>query len=79
MVVEQIRAVFDNFKTYEAINYSILSIPTNASYNLVYLDPPYVSNEGIGVNYRSFYHFLEGICNYHEWEKSNNPSNERQP
>jgi adenine-specific DNA methylase len=63
------RAVFDNCKTNEAINYSILSIPTNGSYDLVYLDPPYVSKEGIGVNYRSFYHFLEGICNYHEWEK----------
>ncbi|MBN2341186.1 MAG: DNA adenine methylase [Deltaproteobacteria bacterium] len=29
---------------------------------LVYLDPPYVSKRGTGVDYLDYYHFLEGLC-----------------
>jgi len=29
--------------------------------DLVYIDTPYISAKGIGVNYFDFYHFLEGI------------------
>lgn len=40
-------------------------------YDLVYLDPPYISqNENNNRdNYWRRYHFLEGLSNYHEWNK----------
>jgi len=36
---------------------------------LAYIDTPYISSKGIGVDYFHFYHFLEGICDYFNWEK----------
>ncbi|MFH1546768.1 MAG: DNA adenine methylase [Patescibacteria group bacterium] len=35
--------------------------------DLVYIDTPYISTKGVGVNYFDFYHFLEGIVKYDEW------------
>lgn len=37
-------------------------------YDLVYLDPPYVSNRKSGDGYLKKYHFLEGLTDYHNWE-----------
>ena len=34
---------------------------------LVYLDPPYTSARGKGVDYHGFYHFLEGTLDYANW------------
>lgn len=63
------RAVFDNRKDHISINHSILDIPIpNEGFDLIYLDPPYISEKRIGVDYRDFYHFLEGICMYNKWE-----------
>jgi len=63
------KAVFDNSRGNKALNHSILDIPIpNEGFDLVYLDPPYISSKGVGVNYRDYYHFLEGICNYDRWE-----------
>ncbi|MFX1507604.1 MAG: DNA adenine methylase, partial [Promethearchaeota archaeon] len=63
------KAIFDNSRSNNALNYSILDIPTpDEGYDLVYLDPPYISPKGIGVDYRDYYHFLEGMCNYNRWE-----------
>jgi adenine-specific DNA-methyltransferase len=39
------------------------------SCDLVYLDPPYVSRSGVGVNYHQFYHFLEGMLDYENWHE----------
>jgi adenine-specific DNA methylase len=62
-------AVFNNYKVNQAINYSVLDIPIpNHSFDLVYLDPPYISENRIGVDYRDNYHFLEGISHYYDWE-----------
>jgi 16S rRNA G966 N2-methylase RsmD len=36
-------------------------------FDLIYLDPPYVSARGVGVDYLGFYHFLEGLCDYAGW------------
>ncbi|MFQ5494723.1 MAG: DNA adenine methylase, partial [Phycisphaerae bacterium] len=36
-------------------------------YDLVYVDPPYVNANGVGVDYRDFYHFLEGMLHYDRW------------
>lgn len=41
----------------------------NKPYDLVYIDPPYISEKGIGVDYHHFYHFLEGISDYDHWEE----------
>ena len=35
--------------------------------DLIYIDTPYISAKGIGVNYFDFYHFLEGIVFYDQW------------
>ncbi len=64
------RAIFDNQRVNAALNYPVLDIPLpNEGYDLIYFDPPYISSQGVGVDYRDFYHFLEGICNYEDWEK----------
>jgi adenine-specific DNA methylase len=36
-------------------------------FDLVYIDPPYINRSGVGVDYRDFYHFLEGMLHYGEW------------
>jgi adenine-specific DNA-methyltransferase len=36
-------------------------------YDLVYFDPPYLNAHGVGVDYRDFYHFLEGLVQYERW------------
>jgi adenine-specific DNA-methyltransferase len=65
-VVKANDAVFDNGKQNRALNYDALSIP--GEYDLVYIDPPYVSSKGLGVDYFGFYHFLEGITDYETWK-----------
>lgn len=37
-------------------------------FDLVYLDPPYINASGLGVDYRAFYHFLEGLLRYQDWD-----------
>jgi len=36
-------------------------------FDLVYIDTPYINRSGVGVDYRQFYHFLEGLVRYEEW------------
>lgn len=38
-------------------------------FDIVYLDPPYVNQRGQGVDYADFYHFLNGLVLYDEWER----------
>ena len=38
-------------------------------YDLVYLDTPYVSSRGTGVDYLDYYHFMEGLTSPHTWNK----------
>lgn len=60
-------AVFDNQKNNKAAHSDIfdLDIP---KIDLVYIDTPYISAKGVGINYFDFYHFLEGIVSYDQWE-----------
>lgn len=39
--------------------------------DLVYLDPPYLNSSGQGVDYCSFYHFLDGLCDYSRFSSFN--------
>ena len=65
-VNEANNAVFYNSKEHTVFNDDILNI--SGKYDLVYLDPPYISNKGVGVNYLDFYHFLEGLVDYYNWD-----------
>lgn len=59
------KAIFSNGTICESICYDALEVP--GEYDLVYIDTPYINSKGIGVDYRDFYHFLEGLVNYEEW------------
>ncbi|MCG2759908.1 MAG: DNA adenine methylase, partial [Candidatus Delongbacteria bacterium] len=60
-------AVYDNKKNNKAFQNDIFEWNFNKP-DLVYIDTPYISKKGVGVNYFDFYHFLEGIVRYDEWE-----------
>jgi len=64
-VNEANQAIFDNGQKNQAIQGDALDTPTDI--DLVYLDPPYLNQKGVGVDYRDFYHFLEGLMNYQQW------------
>ncbi|MDX2078273.1 MAG: DNA adenine methylase [bacterium] len=66
-ITEANRAVFDNKQANIAIQTDALNTPVGA--DLVYIDPPYLNRQGVGVDYRDFYHFLEGMMDYDQWEK----------
>ncbi|WP_338863766.1 DNA adenine methylase [Myxococcus stipitatus] len=59
------RAVFDNGRENRATCGDAALIPGRA--DLAYLDPPYISGKGVGVDYAGFYHFLEGLTEYARW------------
>jgi adenine-specific DNA methylase len=64
-VKEANNAVFDNEQINIACNQNALNL--NGGYDLVYIDPPYISAKGSVTNYLEFYHFLEGLANYSNW------------
>ena len=64
-VAEANDAVFDNGRMNRAVNVDALDVP--GDFDLVYIDTPYISKRGTGVDYRDFYHFLEGLTMYDEW------------
>ena len=58
--------IIDNKKENKSVNLDIFELSGN--YDLVYIDTPYFSSHSnIGVDYKDFYHFLEGIVNYSKW------------
>ncbi len=58
-------AVFDNGRENKSLNFDVMEL--EPKYDLVYFDPPYISEKGAGVDYRDFYHFLEGLSMYDQW------------
>ena len=58
-------AVFDGYNKCVSINKDVFDI--DANYDLVYIDTPYINENGVGVDYADFYHFLNGLCNYDNW------------
>ena len=64
-VNEANRCVFSNGKENSALNLDVFDI--EGDFDLVYIDTPYISKAGVGVDYLEFYHFLEGIVNYAKW------------
>lgn len=66
-VEEGNNAVFDNGKDNKTSYSDVFSLDIKA--DLIYIDTPYISAKGIGVNYFDFYHFLEGIVFYEQWPR----------
>lgn len=66
-VDEANRAVFDNGQRNRALNLDAADVP--GEYDLVYIDPPYISNRGVAVDYLDFYHFLEGLTMCDDWDQ----------
>ena len=64
-IEEANNAVFSNGKKNISLNYNVFELPN--AFDLVYIDTPYISEKGVGVDYLDFYHFLEGIVNYDNW------------
>ncbi len=64
-VAEANQAVFSNGRRNKALNLDVFDI--EEKFDLVYIDTPYISRKGIGVDYLNFYHFLEGLLNYSKW------------
>ncbi len=48
-------------------------------FDLVYIDTPYINKSGTGVDYLDFYHFLEGIIDYHHWSEKVNKEKKHLP
>jgi len=63
------RAVFDNHRKNEAFCSDIFDLQLPEEVDFVYIDTPYISKRGSGVNYFDFYHFLEGLVDYDNWPK----------
>jgi len=66
-VGEANQAVFDSGVACRAVCGDAASV--GGDFDLVYIDPPYISSKGVGVDYRDFYHFLEGLVDYETWPK----------
>lgn len=60
-------AIFSNGHENISINKNIFTVKN--TFDLVYIDSPYISENGVGLNYQDFYHFLEGVMNYDKWEE----------
>jgi adenine-specific DNA methylase len=60
-------AVFDNLHRNKAHNEDIFDL--NLKADLVYLDTPYIPQKGTLTHYRDFYHFLDGLSDYDNWDK----------
>jgi len=58
-------AVFTGEQNCMALNKDVYEI--NNYFDIVYIDTPYISKNGGGVDYLGFYHFLEGLSKYSEW------------
>jgi adenine-specific DNA methylase len=61
------KAVFSNGRRNLALNMDVFDLEVDV--DLVYVDTPYLSKKGVGVDYLEFYHFLEGLTDYHNWQQ----------
>jgi len=69
-------AVIDSGRDCRALCEDALAVL--GTYDLVYIDPPYVNARGVGVDYHHFYHFLEGMTQYGAWPQLLDTSSKHQ-
>lgn len=62
-------SIFNNNKKNKSLNLDAMDIKNIENYDLIYIDTPYISSKGSTVDYHGFYHFLEGLLIYDEWEE----------
>lgn len=67
-VREANNSVFENGKECSVTNIDAVNI--EKEYDLVYIDTPYINENGIGVDYADFYHFLNGLVDYDNWQNN---------
>jgi len=60
-------SIFNNNKENISINKDIFDISNN--YDLVYIDTPYIPKKGSITTYGDFYHFLNGLVEYKNWNE----------
>ncbi len=70
-------AVFDSGIKCGATCQDVLNV--GGEFDLVYIDSPYINGKGNGVDYRDFYHFLEGLADYRNWEPHIDRSRKHHP
>jgi hypothetical protein len=58
--------VFSNNQDNKAMNVDAMDLPVD--HDLVYIDSPYMTPKNGGIDYLGYYHFLEGLSRYDEWE-----------
>ena len=58
--------IFSNSKKNKAYNLDVFSL--TGDYDLVYIDSPYITDK-CPVDYKIYYHFLEGLANYDRWHE----------
>jgi adenine-specific DNA methylase len=63
------KAIFDTALQCKAVHRPLNSF-FSQKFDLVYLDPPYISKNKSKVDYMDYYHFLEGLCNPGEWAEN---------
>src|SRR5262249_16418085 len=76
-LAEANRAVFPGGMSCRAVCHDALDVP--GAYDLVYIDPPYIKRNGVGVDYLAFYHFLEGMLDYSGWRNRINYRKKHRP
>jgi len=60
-------AIFNNHKDNRAYNFDIFKLDIKV--DLVYIDTPYIPQKGTLTHYRDFYHFLDGLTDYYNWDR----------
>lgn len=60
-------SIFNNNKENKSFCGDIFDLDVNV--DLVYIDTPYISNKGTLTHYRDFYHFLDGLTDYYNWNE----------
>lgn len=58
-------AVFDSGGGCRSLCANALEL--DGSFDLVYIDTPYIKRNGVGTDYHAFYHFLDGMVRYADW------------
>lgn len=74
---EQLRKIQRFPNTGSTVLPSSDAIDVPGKYDLVYLDPPYITERPNSDTYLKKYHFLEGLSDYENWEKKIHPQNGR--
>ena len=64
-VQEANSTIFNNNESCVSTNNNVFDI--NQKYDLIYIDTPYLNSDGIGVDYADFYHFLNRLIDYDNW------------